>query len=100
MPERRVDLTFGIGYECSIDEAYSALRDVISRNDKILKEPAEPFMAVSALADSSVNIAVRLWVKSADYWSVYFYMNEEVKKEFDQRGISIPYPQRSIHINQ
>lgn len=94
---RRVDFTFGIGYNDDIDKAYAAIKAVIDRNDKILKDPA-PFMAVSNLGASSVDIVCRLWVDSADYWTVYFYMNEFVKKEFDAQNISIPYPQQDIHI--
>lgn len=94
---RRVDFTFGIGYNDDIDKAYAAIKAVIDRNDKIKKDPA-PFMAVSNLGASSVDIVCRLWVDSADYWTVYFYMNENVKKEFDAQNISIPYPQQDIHI--
>ncbi len=94
---RRIDLTFGIGYNDDIDKAYAAIKAVIDRNDKILKDPA-PFMAVSNLGASSVDIVCRLWVNSSDYWAVNFYMNEFVKKEFDKQNISIPYPQQDIHI--
>lgn len=94
---RRIDLTFGIGYNDDIDKAYAAIKAVIDRNDKILKDPA-PFMAVSNLGASSVDIVCRLWVDSSDYWAVNFYMNEFVKKEFDKQNISIPYPQQDIHI--
>lgn len=97
METRRVDFTFGIGYSDDIDKAYAAIRAVVDRNDLILKDPAA-FMAVSNLGDNSVDIVVRVWVKSADYWTVFFYMNEFVKKEFDAQGISIPFPQRDIHI--
>ena len=98
-PERRVDLTFGIGYGDDIDKAYAAIKTVISRNDKILRDAGrEPFMAVSNLGDNSVDIVVRLWVRSENYWSVFFYMNEFVKKEFDAQSISIPFPQRDVHI--
>lgn len=97
MPERRVDFSFGIGYGDDIDKAYEALRAVISRNDKILSSPA-PFMAVGNLGASSVDLTVRVWCKSADYWDVFFYMNEFVKKEFDKQGISIPFPQSDVHI--
>ncbi|MCI5777275.1 MAG: mechanosensitive ion channel [Bacteroidales bacterium] len=97
LPERRVDLTFGIGYGDDIDKAYEAIRAVIARKPEILTTP-EPFMAVSNLGDNSVDIVVRIWVKSEDYWAVFFYMNEFVKKEFDKQGISIPFPQRDVHI--
>ncbi len=97
METRRVDLTFGIGYGDDIDKAYAAIRAVIGRNDKILTTP-EPFLAVINLGDNSVDIVCRVWTKNADYWSVFFYMNEFVKKEFDAKGISIPFPQRDVHI--
>lgn len=97
LPERRVDFTFGIGYGDDIDKAYAAIKTVIDRKPEILKNP-EPFMAVSNLGENSVDIVVRLWVKSEDYWTVFFYMNEFVKKEFDKQGISIPFPQRDVHI--
>ncbi len=98
-PERRVDLTFGIGYNDDIDKAYAAIKTVIGRNDKILKDNGhEPFLAVSNLGENSVDIVVRLWVRSENYWTVFFYMNEFVKKEFDAQSISIPFPQRDVHI--
>ncbi len=97
METRRVDFTFGIGYGDDIDKAYAAIKAVIDRKAEILKDPA-PFMAVSNLGDNSVDIVVRVWAKSADYWGVYFYMNEFVKKEFDAQNISIPFPQRDVHI--
>lgn len=99
MPERRVDFTFGIGYGDDIDKAYAAIRSVIGRNEKILTDAGhEPFMAVSALSESSVDIVVRVWVRSENYWPVFFYMNEFVKKEFDAQHISIPFPQRDVHV--
>ena len=97
--ERRVDWTFGIGYGDDIDKAYAVLGKLISNDDRILKDP-EPFMALSELADSSVNIVVRVWVKAPDYWDVFFKMNEEVYKTFDKEGLSIPFPQRDIHVHQ
>jgi small conductance mechanosensitive channel len=96
-PTRRVDLTFGIGYDDDIDLARSALESIIQADERILKEPA-PFIAVSELADSSVNLVVRVWVSSADYWGVFFDTVEAAKKEFDRRDITIPYPQRDIHM--
>lgn len=95
---RRVDFTFGIGYGDDIDKAKASILNVINANDIILKDP-EPFIAVSELADSSVNFAVRVWVKSPDYWTVNFYMYEQVKKEFDNNNISIPFPQRDVHMH-
>lgn len=96
-PQRRVDFSFGIGYNDDIDKAKEVLKKLIGEESRILKEP-EPFIAVSELADSSVNFAVRTWVNAADYWGVFFDMTERVKKAFDKEGISIPYPQSDIHV--
>lgn len=97
--QRRVDWTFGIAYGDDVDKAYEVLGRLIDDDDRILKDP-EPFMAVSALADSSVNIVVRAWVNAADYWGVHFQMNEMVYKTFDKEGLSIPFPQRDVHIHK
>lgn len=94
---RRVDFTIGIGYDDNIDDARTAIQALIDADERILKDPAS-FIGVSELADSSVNFAVRVWVKSADYWGVFFDMNENVKKSFDQKGIGIPYPQMDVHV--
>ncbi|MBQ0719878.1 MAG: mechanosensitive ion channel [Gammaproteobacteria bacterium] len=96
---RRVDLIMGIGYSDDIDKAKRVLGELVAADERILKEPA-PVIAVSELADSSVNFVVRPWVKSADYWGVYFDLTEAVKKRFDQEGISIPYPQQDIHLHK
>lgn len=96
---RRVDWTFGIGYGDDIDTAYKVIGDLLAADDRILKDP-EPFMALSELADSSVNITVRVWANAADYWAVFFRMNEEVYKNFDKHGLSIPFPQTDVHIHQ
>jgi len=97
-PVRRVDFTFGIGYGDDIDKAKKVLFDEIAKFPQVLKEPAEPFVGVSELADSSVNFAVRVWVKGEDYWDVFFGLNENVKKAFDANNISIPFPQTDVHI--
>nr|WP_321411890.1 mechanosensitive ion channel domain-containing protein [uncultured Carboxylicivirga sp.] len=94
---RRVDFKFGIGYGDDIDKAKQVIAEVISRNDKVLNDP-EPFIAVIEHGDNSVNIVTRVWANASDYWGVYFYMMEYVKKEFDAQGISIPFPQRDVHI--
>lgn len=94
---RRVDLVMGIGYDDDIDKARQIMTSVLEENSRILKDPA-PSIAVSELADSSVNFVVRPWVKSEDYWSVYFEVTESIKKRFDAEGISIPFPQRDIHV--
>jgi small conductance mechanosensitive channel len=94
---RRVDMTFGIGYNDDIDKARRLIADIVERDDRVLKDPA-PQIAVAELADSSVNFVVRPWVTAADYWGVYFDLTENIKKAFDANGVSIPFPQRDVHI--
>lgn len=96
---RRVDMVFGIGYEDDIDKARALIADIVAQDGRILKTPA-PLIAVSELADSSVNFVVRPWVKVEDYWGVYFDLTEKVKKAFDANGVSIPFPQRDVHVYQ
>jgi small conductance mechanosensitive channel len=96
---RRVDMTFGIGYEDDIDKAKTLIAEIVSADARVLKNPA-PQIAVSELADSSVNLVVRPWVNTSDYWNVYFDLTEAVKKRFDAEGVSIPYPQRDVHLIQ
>lgn len=98
-PTRRVDMTFGIGYSDDIAKAKNVLRDLVTDDARILKDP-EPAIFVSALADSSVNFAVRVWCNSADYWAIYRDMQEKVKLTFDAQGLSIPFPQRDVHLFQ
>lgn len=98
-PRRRVDWTIGIGYGDDVDKAYKVIQKLLAEDDRILSDP-EPFIAVSELADSSVNFAVRAWVESADYWGVFFRMNEEVYKTFEKEGLNIPYPQTDVHIHK
>lgn len=95
--ERRVDFSFGIGYGDDIDKAKSVLHKVIETEERVLAE-REVFVAIGELGDSSVNITVRVWVKGENYWPVFFDMNEKVKKAFDKENISIPFPQRDIHV--
>lgn len=97
-PTRRVDMVFGIGYDDDLKKAKSILEAMVQEDDRILKEPA-PTVAVSELADSSVNFIVRPWVNSADYWGVLFDFTEAVKLRFDAEGISIPYPQMDVHMH-
>lgn len=94
---RRVDLTFGISYNCSIDKARQIILNLALKNDLVLRNP-EPFVGVSEHADSAVNLTARFWTQSKYYWDVYFFFMEYVKKEFDNQGISIPFPQQDIHI--
>lgn len=96
---RRVDLVFGISYNDDIPTAKAILQKLVDEDERILKDPA-PVIAVSELADNSVNIIVRPWTSTADYWNVYWDMTEKVKLTFDKEGISIPYPQRDVHLHQ
>jgi small conductance mechanosensitive channel len=97
---RRVDFVFGVSYSDDLDKVRSAILDVLSKDERILSEPATPLVVVSELADSSVNFTVRVWVKTADYWDVFFANNEAMKKRFDQDGISIPFPQQDVHLHK
>lgn len=94
---RRIDLVFGIGYGDDIDHAKNVIMEVLDKEERILEDPATT-IGVIELADSSVNFAVRPWVRADDYWSVYFNLTENIKKSFDSRGISIPFPQRDVHM--
>ncbi|MGD9342616.1 MAG: mechanosensitive ion channel [Desulfuromonadales bacterium] len=98
-PTRRVDLVIGVSYDADLSHVKSVLADILAREDRILKDP-EPTIGVLELADNSVNFAVRPWVNAADYWGVYFDLHAEVKSRFDAEGISIPYPQRDVHLYQ
>lgn len=95
---RRVDMLFGIGYDDDINKAKEILARLAAEDDRILKTPG-PAIALSELADSSVNFVCRVWVNTPDYWGVFFDMHEKVKKTFDQEGISIPYPQQDVHMH-
>ncbi|MBU1995238.1 mechanosensitive ion channel [bacterium] len=97
--ERRVDHIFSIGYGDDLRLAKEILMEIIHADERVLKEPA-PLVAVNELAESSVNLTFRAWVKSDDYWNVYFDMLEKVKLSFDEKGISIPYPQMDIHTDK
>ena len=94
---RRVDLVFGIGYDDDIDKARGIIKGIIDADERVLKEP-ESVILVSELADSSVNFTLRAWSSADDYWAVYFDTIEKVKKQFDAQGISIPFPQRDVHL--
>jgi len=94
---RRVDLVVGISYEDDLKKAKQVIEEVLAGDDRVLKEP-NPTVAVSELGDSSVNLVVRPWVKSTDYWDAYFDVTAKVKLALDANGITIPYPQRDVHI--
>lgn len=95
--KRRMDMVFGIGYGDDIDKARKALQGLVKKEKRLLKTP-EPVIVVSELADSSVNLILRFWVKKENYWDVKFALTEAVKKEFDKKKISIPFPQRDVHL--
>jgi small conductance mechanosensitive channel len=98
-PTRRVDLTVGVSYGDNLDKVREVISGIVAADDRILVDPG-PTIAVSELADSSVNFAVRVWVNGSDYWPVFFDLNETIKKRFDEEGISIPFPQQDVHVHQ
>ena len=97
-PTRRVDLLVGIGYEDDIKKTKELLTNILESEDRIIQNKGLT-VAVSELADSSVNFVVRAWVNTPDYWAVKFALTEQVKLRFDKEGISIPYPQQDVHIH-
>lgn len=97
---RRVDMEFGISYGDDIKKAKQVLTKLMEADSRILQEPAPPFLAVKELGESSVNFVMRVWANASDYWGIYFDMQENVKLTFDKEGISIPFPQRDIHLYQ
>ncbi|MGY3932521.1 small-conductance mechanosensitive channel [Aeromonas encheleia] len=99
MDTRRVDMTFGIGYGSDLRKAKQILEQLVNEEPRILKDP-EAVIAVAALADSAVNIVVRPWVKTADYWGVWFDFHEKVKLAFDAEGVEIPFPQMVMHMQK
>ena len=96
---RRVDMVFGIGYSDNIEKAQKILEEILSKHDLVLKSP-EYVVRVHELADSSVNFICRPWTNVSDYWTVYWDVTRSVKERFDKDGVSIPFPQRDIHMHQ
>jgi small conductance mechanosensitive channel len=96
---RRVDMEFGISYSDDIEKTERILRDIVEAHEKVLASP-EPNIRLHKLGDSSVNFVVRPWTATADYWDVYWDITREVKMRFDREGISIPFPQRDVHVYQ
>ena len=94
---RRVDLVIGIGYSSDIQKAWDVMMSLIKEDTRILVDPV-PQIAVAELADSSVNFVVRPWVKKEDYWGVKFDLTRKIKEAFDENGIEIPFPQRTVHM--
>ncbi|TYC03059.1 MAG: mechanosensitive ion channel [Kosmotoga sp.] len=97
--KRRLDITFGIGYDDDIKLAKNTLTEIYKNHPKVHQDPS-PVIAVSELGDSSVNFVVKAWVNASDYWDVLYEMQETVKLKFDELGISIPYPQMDVHVIQ
>ncbi|MGZ0654043.1 mechanosensitive ion channel family protein [Coraliomargarita sp. W4R53] len=98
-PTRRIDMTVGVGYGDDLNKAKQIMEDLLAADERVLKDPAVT-IAVANLGDSSVDFIVRPWVNSADYWAVKFDFTKAVKEKFDAEGISIPFPQRDIHVFQ
>ncbi|HDO27727.1 MAG TPA: mechanosensitive ion channel [Bacteroidetes bacterium] len=98
-PNRRVNWSFGIAYGDDFDKAKAMILDLIKKDKRILADP-QPFVALGEMADSSVNITVRAWVKGEDYWGVFFDMNEKFYKNADKNGLSIPFPQMDVHLDK
>lgn len=94
---RRLDMVFGFGYDDNIDQAMQIAKEVIEADERVLDDPA-PLIAVSELADSSVNIIVRPWTAKEDYWPLKYEITKRIKERYDEAGISIPYPQRDVHL--
>ena len=95
---RRIDLVFGVAYDDDLRLARDVIGRVLEQEGRVLQDPA-PTVGVVELADSSVNFVVRPWVQTSDYWSVYFDLTEAMKKAFDEAGLSIPFPQRDVHLH-
>jgi small conductance mechanosensitive channel len=96
---RRLDLVFGVSYSDDIKKVKELLTQMAMDDERVIKDPA-PFIAIKEMADSSVNFLFRVWVKKEDYWPMTFDMQERVKSTFDKEGISIPFPQRDVHLFQ
>ena len=96
---RRIDLVIGVSYNADLQKTKEVLRRVVTTDARVLQDP-EPTIGVVALADSSVNFVVRPWVNTADYWAVYFDLNQAIKEELDKEGIEIPFPQMDVHVNK
>ena len=94
---RRVDMVIGVSYGDDLKKVRAVLEEILNSDERVLKDP-EPTIGVLELADSSINFAVRPWVKSGDYWPVLFDLQEQIKLRFDAEGISIPFPQQDVHI--
>ncbi|MDH2293308.1 mechanosensitive ion channel family protein [Cobetia amphilecti] len=99
LPTRRLDLVVGVSYDDDIRQVKAVLEELVAGDERIMKEPSY-LIAVAELADSSVNFNFRMWCQASDYWALKWDMTERIKLTFDERGISIPYPQRDVHFHQ
>ncbi len=99
METRRVDIVAGVSYDDDVDRVKDILLKILTEDERILKDPP-PFVGLLEMADSSVNFTVRAWVKTENYWNVFFDTNEKIKKTFDAENISIPYPQLDVHMDK
>ncbi|MEM7807208.1 MAG: mechanosensitive ion channel family protein, partial [Planctomycetota bacterium] len=97
LPTRRVDMTFGVGYGDDLDKVMETLAQVCSEHEQVLDDPA-PVIKVTGHGDSAVDVICRPWVKTEDYWGVYWDFHKTVKQKFDAAGINIPFPQRDVHM--
>ena len=98
-PIRRVDMVIGVSYSDDLSKVMEVLKDMLSKDERVLEDPA-PFIGVSELADSSINLVCRPWTKSSDFWQFKCDFTKLVKERFDEEGISIPFPQRDVHLFQ
>lgn len=98
--KRRCDWDISIEYGTDLDLAKSLLLEILNRNDKVLKEPEEPFVALKSMGDSAIVMTCRAWVKSADYWPLFFEINEKIYKELPEKGVGFPFPQLDVHIKE
>ena len=94
---RRIDLVVGVGYDADLDHAKKVLMDIVSSQEKVMKDPA-PVVEVTNLGESSVDFVVRPWCKTSDYWDIYWDLQKTIKQRLDKEGISIPFPQRDLHL--
>ncbi len=99
-PIRRVDLEFTVSYDSDIDKVKEILLDAANRHPLVRREPAEPFARLKEHADNALVFVMRAWVETPDYWTFYFDMMEGIKKEFDRQGITIPFPQMDVHLDE
>jgi len=98
-PTRRVDWMFSIGYGTDVNTAFKVLKELIAADKRIFTEP-EPFVALHAMADSSIKLVVRVWATTEDYWDIFFDMNKKVYERFPEEGLGVPFPQMDIHLHQ